>query len=45
MEDKIKELDRLQAELRKTNVDTEEDIIKYNRVKELMAEIYDITRI
>lgn len=45
MEDKIKELDRLQAELRGTNVDTEENIIKYNRVKELMTEIYDITRI
>ena len=41
VEDKIKELDKLQAELRGVNIDTEENRIKYNRVQELIGEIYD----
>lgn len=42
MENLIKELDNLQAELRGKDMTKAENIKKYQRVKELMKEIYGI---
>lgn len=42
MENLIKELDKLQAELRGKDITKAENIQKYKRIKELMKEIYGI---
>lgn len=45
MENLIKELDNLQAELRGKDITKAENMQKYNRMRELMAEIYNINKI
>lgn len=42
MENLIKELDNLQAELRGKDITKAENIEKYQRVQELMKKIYEI---